>query len=146
MNSSVLFSFWFGPVNCRRNIEEREVSTCLPACCQVRLFEIPWTAAHQPPLSMAFPRQEYWSRLPFPPPRDLSKPEIKPTPHTLAGGFFTPEPPGKPDEHLGQFRNCQLRSWRHQQKAGDCAVWGRQVWSSMAILPNDIIPPEATEI
>ena len=28
----------------------------------------PWTAAHQPSLSMGFPRQEYWSRLPFPPP------------------------------------------------------------------------------
>ena len=28
----------------------------------------PWTAAHQPSLSMGFPRQVYWSRLPFPPP------------------------------------------------------------------------------
>ena len=27
-----------------------------------------WTAAHQPPLSMGFPRQEYWSGLPFPSP------------------------------------------------------------------------------
>ena len=27
-----------------------------------------WTVAHQPPLSMGFPRQEYWSGLPFPPP------------------------------------------------------------------------------
>ena len=26
----------------------------------------PWTVAHQPPLSMAFSRQEYWSALPFP--------------------------------------------------------------------------------
>ena len=30
---------------------------------------IPWTAAHQAPLSMGLPRQEYWSGLPFPPPR-----------------------------------------------------------------------------
>ena len=29
----------------------------------------PWTVAHQTPLSMGFPRQEYWSRLPFPLPR-----------------------------------------------------------------------------
>ena len=28
----------------------------------------PWTVAHQAPLSMGFPRQEYWSGLPFPPP------------------------------------------------------------------------------
>ena len=27
-----------------------------------------WTAAHQAPLSMGFPRQEYWSGLPFPSP------------------------------------------------------------------------------
>ena len=27
---------------------------------------IPWTAARQTPLSMRFPRQEYWSGLPFP--------------------------------------------------------------------------------
>ena len=29
-------------------------------------FVTPWTAAHQAPLSMGFPRQEYWSGLPFP--------------------------------------------------------------------------------
>ena len=34
----------------------------------VRLFAIPETVAHQAPLSMGFPRQEYWSGLPFPSP------------------------------------------------------------------------------
>ena len=34
----------------------------------VRLFETPWTVAHQAPLSMEFSRQEYWSGLPFPSP------------------------------------------------------------------------------
>ena len=41
---------------------------------------------------MGFPRQEYWSGLPFPSPRNLPDPEIKPTSltsHTLAGRFFT---------------------------------------------------------
>ena len=32
----------------------------------------------QLPLSMGFPRQEYWSRLPFPPPGYLPNPGIKP--------------------------------------------------------------------
>ena len=32
----------------------------------VRLFVTPWTMVHQAPLSMEFPRQEYWSGLPFP--------------------------------------------------------------------------------
>ena len=38
---------------------------------RVRLFETPWTVAHQAPLSMEFFRQEYWSGLPFPSPGDL---------------------------------------------------------------------------
>ena len=31
----------------------------------VRLFATPWTVAYQGPLSMGFPRHEYWSGLPF---------------------------------------------------------------------------------
>ena len=34
-------------------------------------LETPWTAAHQAPLSLGFPRQEYWSGLPFPSPGDI---------------------------------------------------------------------------
>ena len=34
------------------------------------LFAIPWTVACQAPLSMGFSRQEYWSGLPFPFPRE----------------------------------------------------------------------------
>ena len=37
----------------------------------VCLFATPWTVAHQGPLSMEFPRQEYWRRLPFPSPGHL---------------------------------------------------------------------------
>ena len=50
-----------------------------------------WTTAHQAPLSQGFPRQEYWSVLPFPFPGDLPDPGIKPGSHAsplLAGGFF----------------------------------------------------------
>ena len=52
----------------------------------------------QAPLSMGFPRQEYWSGLPFPPPGDLPDPGIEPVSPALAGRFFTPEPPEKPDD------------------------------------------------
>ena len=44
------------------------------------------------PLSMAFPKQEYWSRLPFPLPRHLPDPGVKLTSPALAGRFFTTEP------------------------------------------------------
>ena len=37
----------------------------------------PWTAAYQSALSMGFSRQEYWSRLPFPSPGDLTDPGIE---------------------------------------------------------------------
>ena len=36
-------------------------------------FVTPWTVAHQAPLSMGFPRQEYWSGLPFPSPGHLHR-------------------------------------------------------------------------
>ena len=64
----------------------------------VQLFLTPWAAARQAPLSMEFPRQEYWSGLPFPPPGDLPNPGIKPislAAPTFAGGFFPIVPPGK---------------------------------------------------
>jgi len=43
----------------------------------------PWTVAHQAPLSVGFPRQEYWSGLPCPPSGDLPRPEIEPASPTL---------------------------------------------------------------
>ena len=45
---------------------------------RIWLFVTPWTVAHQALLSREFPRQEYWSGLPFPSPGDLPGPGIKP--------------------------------------------------------------------
>ena len=45
---------------------------------RVQLSVTPWTITCQPPLSMGFSRQEYWSGLPCPPPEDLPNPEIEP--------------------------------------------------------------------
>ena len=58
----------------------------------VRLFAAPWAVAHQAPLPVEFPRQEYWSGLPFPPLGDLPNPGFEPTSPAapaLAGRFFT---------------------------------------------------------
>ena len=55
----------------------------------VRLLGMLWTVA---PLSMGFPRQEYWSGLPCPPLGDLPNPGTEPvslTSPVLAGGLFT---------------------------------------------------------
>ena len=51
-------------------------------------FSCPW----------AFPRQEYWSGLPFLSPEDLST-QGSNNISRLAGRFFVTEPPGKPWEH-----------------------------------------------
>ena len=59
---------------------------------RVQLFVTPWTVASQDPLSMGFPRQEYWRGLPFPPPGDLPDPGIESASlvsPALAGRFFT---------------------------------------------------------
>ena len=49
-----------------------------------------------PALFMGFPRQEYWSGMPFPPLGYLPDPGIKPVSSTLAEKCFTVELPGKP--------------------------------------------------
>ena len=69
----------------------------------VQLFATPWIVVHQALLSMGLSQQDYWNGLPFPPPRDLPDPRIKPESHespALAGGFFTTEPPEKPPSKL----------------------------------------------
>ena len=65
----------------------------------VQLFVTLGTVDCQEPLSMKISRHEYWSRLPFSTPGDLTDPGIKlmslMSP-ALAGGFFATLPPGKP--------------------------------------------------
>ena len=56
---------------------------------------IPWTVAHQTPLSMEFSRQEYWSGLPFPSPVDLPDPGIEPGSPTLQADSLLTKPLGK---------------------------------------------------
>ena len=60
----------------------------------VQLFVTPWTVAHQPPLSIGFSRQEYWSGLPFPSPGGLPNPGIKPRSPALEADTLISEPPG----------------------------------------------------
>ena len=57
----------------------------------VQLLVTPWTSANQAPLSMLFPRQEYWSGLPLPSPGDPPDQGIKPPSRmspALAGLLF----------------------------------------------------------
>ena len=67
---------WFSDEVLQIAEKRREVKVKLLSL--VRLFVTPRTVAYQAPPSMGFSRQEYWSGLPFPSPRDLPNPGIKP--------------------------------------------------------------------
>ena len=61
------------------------VCVCVLGCfSRVRLFAILWTAALQAPLSMGFPRQEYWSGVSG----DLSHPGIESRSPSLSVSHF----------------------------------------------------------
>ena len=77
----------------------------------VQLFATPWTIDCQAPLSMGFPRQQYWSGLPCPPPGDLPDSGIEPVSlvsPALADGFFTTW-----DTHECAWKpaNLRMESW-----------------------------------
>ena len=59
---------------------------------------------------MGFPREEYWSRLPFPPLGNLPDPGMEPASPALAGGFFTSEAPGKPALWCGSLQTFKEKS------------------------------------
>ena len=81
------------------------VCVCV-AFSHVWLFVTPWTAAHQAPLSMGIPRQDYWSRLPFLPSGGLPDPGIEPVfpwSPALASRFFITALPEKPPNFSSQM-------------------------------------------
>ena len=85
--------------------------SCLVAKSQLT-SATPWTVACQAPLSFGFPRQEYWSRLPFPPPRALPNPGIKPIISCMVSRFFTTELPGKPIRNVHEaLEMYQVLCW-----------------------------------
>ena len=74
-----------------------QMYACVARCfSRVQLSVTPWTVAHQAPLSIAFSRQEYWSRLPFPSPGNLPNPGIESRSPALQVDSLPAEPQGKP--------------------------------------------------
>ena len=76
-------------------------------------FETARILAHQAPLSMRFPRQEYWSGLPFPSPGDLPDPGLEPSFPALQAGSLPPSHLGSPSRvspvlHVRTLR-CNVR-------------------------------------
>ena len=72
------------------------------------------------PLSVGFPRQEYWSGLSFPSPGDLPDPRIEPASPALAGGPVTTEPLEKPFQTVvgvGKLLSLFVLHFSHLKKA-----------------------------
>ena len=89
---------------------------------------IPWTVACQAPLSMGFPRQGYWSGLPFPSPEDLPDPGIEPGSPALQTDSLPFEPPGKHGGRVGEvgigssFLPCfARRTWWKRKVKKNCS-------------------------
>ena len=66
----------------------------------VRLFATPWIVVLQAPLSIGFPRQEYWSGLPLPSPRDFPDPRIEPLAPVTSPAW---QADSSPLSHLGKW-------------------------------------------
>ena len=124
--------------SCWACVRAKSLQSCLTLCDS-------WTVAHQAPLSMGFSMQEYWSGLPFPPPRDLPNPGIEPmslTSPALAGRFFTTSATIPWDAHSlcglqTETLGCRKRyHWGHvcyeprkNQKSFLASKWaGREIW------------------
>ena len=70
---------------------------------------IPWTVPRQAPLSMGFPRREYWSGLPFPSPGDVPDPGIEPGSPPLQADSLPSESQGS--SVVGENYSNYGRSW-----------------------------------
>ena len=70
MSINIYLHCHFSQLSACTNLKCLFACACAQSLSHVRFFGIPWTVAHQAPLSMGLPRQEYWSGLPFPPPSD----------------------------------------------------------------------------
>ena len=89
----------------------------------------PWTVAHQAPLSIGFSRQEYWSRLPCPPPGHLPDPGIEPrSPVSPAMQVdSSPAEPARKPEHV-------TTSWVHELLKSRWAVTRSKIKMTLARL------------
>ena len=104
--------------------------TVVQSLTSVRHFETPWTVAHQAPLSMGFPRQEYSSRLPFPFPGDLPNPGIKPASHAWQADSLSLSHLGSPLSPFCRKRTVLSESGSCLLKTGTQVVDSRGLWSS----------------
>ena len=93
---------------------------------RIQLFVTPWTVACQAPLSMGFPREEYWRGLPCPPPGDLPQPGVKPTSlrsPALTDRFFNTGATWEaPRIHISSYFGFPSHLGHHRALRVSCAI------------------------
>ena len=110
--------------------------SCLTLCDPVN---------YQASLSMGFPRQEYWSGLPFPSPGNLPDPGIEPRSPALQADTLTSQPPGKPlgsdkfrldkDLQVGSVC-CDEESWAAFPGGTAGGLWASAGWFFFFLMCN----------
>ena len=112
-------------------------------------FVTPRTVAHQAPLSMRLPRQEYWSGLPFPFPGVLPNPGIEPTSPSLQEDSLILCHKGSPFWHRYASPSHSFGLWEEWIRSGGweagpaCVVpslWG---WEGQGACPLPTLSPGA---
>ena len=108
-------------------------------CCSVAKLCLTLLRPHglQPARLLRFPRQEYWSGLPFPSLGDLANPGIELVSPALTGGFFITEPPGKPiaNQHTRIFTCSQSHTHKYTFFK---LMFGVESNSGYSIVPNGL--------
>ena len=141
-----LVSFSPGPTQV---IFQGSLESHTPICCLVAnlcLTETPWTGAHQAPLSMGFPRQEYWNGLPFLSPGALPDPEIEPGSLVLQADLYHLSDQRRPTDRVKWSRSVLSDSatpWTAAHQAPPSMGFSRQeYWSGVPLpSPGDLLDP-----
>ena len=101
---------------------------------RIWLFATPWTVACQPPMSLEFFRQKYWSGLLCPPPGDPPNPEMVSESPALQADSLPSEPSGKP---IYSISLCMLSHFYHARLFVTLWTVARQAPLSMEFFRQD---------
>ena len=110
----------------------------------VRLFVTPWTVACQAPLSMEFSRQEHWSGLPFPSPRDLPNSGMEPSllrrRQVLHHLSHQGSPPSEWPKHL--ICGCSSERSREDERSprGECSLGLGSLCAAVSVSAGTLSP------
>ena len=90
---------------------------------------VPWTVGRQALLSMEFPKQEYWSGLPYSSPGDLPHSGIEPRSPALQADSLPPEPQAsscrREDPEINQIQTqnqVKQDDWPKETRK-KCPIW-----------------------